>query len=156
VDLVLWLGGAVRSVTAQTATLERDIESEDIGAALLRFESGALGVLQVSVLTYPRNLEGSLTVLGDRGSVKIGGTAVNRIDHWLFDEYDEDDRLVAVANSEPPTVYGFGHEPYYRNVLAVLRGEAEAGTDGHEGRKSLRLIRGIYESAATGREVLLT
>jgi UDP-N-acetyl-2-amino-2-deoxyglucuronate dehydrogenase len=87
--------------------------------------------------------------------VRIGGTAVNRIEHWSFADYDDDDKLVEAANSNPPSVYGFGHEPYYRNVLKVLRGEAVADTDGRGGRKSLELILGIYESAKTGREVPL-
>jgi UDP-N-acetyl-2-amino-2-deoxyglucuronate dehydrogenase len=153
VDLLQWLVGPVESVMAKTATQARRIEAEDSGVALLKFRSGALGVIEVSVLTYPRNLEGSITILGERGSVKIGGTAVNRVEHWLFAEYDDDDKLVEAANTNPPNVYGFGHEGYYRNVLPVLRGEAKADTDGRAGRKSLELILGIYESAKTGREV---
>jgi UDP-N-acetyl-2-amino-2-deoxyglucuronate dehydrogenase len=105
------------------------------------------------VLTYPRNLEGSITILGEKGSVKVGGTAVNRVETWLFAEYDDDDKLVEAANTNPPNVYGFGHEGYYRNVLKALRGDARADTDGRAGRKSLELILGIYESAKTGREV---
>ena len=153
VDLMQWLVGPVESVMAKTATQARRIEAEDSGVALLKFRSGALGVIEVSVLTYPRNLEGSITILGEKGSVKIGGTAVNRVEHWLFAEYDDDDKLVEAANTNPPTVYGFGHEGYYRNVLRVLRGEARPDTDGRAGRKSLELILGIYESAKTGREV---
>jgi UDP-N-acetyl-2-amino-2-deoxyglucuronate dehydrogenase len=153
VDLMQWLVGPVESVMAKTATQARRIEAEDSGVAVMRFRSGALGVLEVSVLTYPRNLEGSITLLGEKGSVKIGGTAVNRVEHWAFADYDDDDKLVDAANTAPPTVYGFGHEGYYRNVLAVLRGEARAETDGRAGRKSLELILGIYESAKTGREV---
>jgi UDP-N-acetyl-2-amino-2-deoxyglucuronate dehydrogenase len=105
------------------------------------------------VLTYPKNLEGSITILGETGSVKIGGTAVNRVEHWTFAHYDDDDKLVESANTNPPNVYGFGHEGYYRNVLGVLRGETKADTDGRAGRKSLELILGIYESAKTGCEV---
>jgi UDP-N-acetyl-2-amino-2-deoxyglucuronate dehydrogenase len=153
VDLMQWLVGPVESVMAKTATQARRIEAEDSGVAVLKFRSGALGVLEVSVLTYPRNLEGSITLLGEKGSVKIGGTAVNRVEHWAFADYDDDDKLVEAANTTPPNVYGFGHEGYYRNVLAVLRGEAKAETDGRAGRKSLELILGIYESAKTGREV---
>ncbi len=153
VDLMQWLVGPVESVMARTATQARRIEAEDSGAAIMRFRSGALGVLEVSVLTYPRNLEGSITLLGEKGSVKIGGTAVNRVEHWSFADYDDDDKLVDAANTAPPTVYGFGHEGYYRNVLSVLRGEAKAETDGRAGRKSLELILGIYESARTGHEV---
>ena len=153
VDLMQWLVGPVESVMAKTATQARRIEAEDSGMAVLKFRSGALGVLEVSVLTYPRNLEGSITILGERGSVKIGGTAVNRVEHWLFAEYDDDDKLVEAANTNPPTVYGFGHEGYYRNVLPVLRGVAKPDTDGRAGRKSLELILGIYESARTGCDV---
>jgi UDP-N-acetyl-2-amino-2-deoxyglucuronate dehydrogenase len=155
VDLIQWLAGPVESVVAITATQERKIEAEDSGAAVLHFENGGIGVIDVTMLTYPRNLEGSITILGDRGSVKIGGTAVNRIDTWMFAEYDDDDKLVDAASTNPPSVYGFGHEGYYRNVVSVLRGEAEPGTDGSEGRKSLEIILAIYESARTGRRVQL-
>jgi UDP-N-acetyl-2-amino-2-deoxyglucuronate dehydrogenase len=153
VDLIQWLVGPVESVMAKTATLARRIEAEDTGIAVLKFRSGALGVIEVTMLTYPRNLEGSITILGEKGSVKVGGTAVNRVEHWTFADYDDDDKLVESTATNPPTVYGFGHEGYYRNVLAVLRGRATAETDGRAGRKSLELILGIYESAKTGREV---
>jgi UDP-N-acetyl-2-amino-2-deoxyglucuronate dehydrogenase len=155
VDLIQWLMGPVESVMAKTATLARRIETEDSGVAILKFRSGALGAIEVTMLTYPRNLEGSITLLGEKGTVKIAGTAVNRVEHWQFAEYDDDDKLIEAASTSPPTVYGFGHEGYYRNVLAVLRGEAPPETDGRAGRKSLELILGIYESAKTGREVPL-
>ena len=153
VDLIQWLVGPVETVMAKTATQARRIEAEDSGVALLKFRSGALGLIEVNVLTYPRNLEGSITILGEKGSVKIGGTAVNRVEHWLFADYDDDDKLIESASTNPPNVYGFGHDGYYRNVLSVLRGEAQPQTDGRAGRKSLELILGIYESAKIGREV---
>jgi UDP-N-acetyl-2-amino-2-deoxyglucuronate dehydrogenase len=155
VDLMQWLVGPVESVIAKTATLARKIEAEDSGAAVLKFRNGALGVIEVTMLTYPKNLEGSFTLIGEKGTVKIGGTAVNKIEHWAFANADPDDAAVAAVNTDPPSVYGFGHEPYYRNVLRVLRGEAVPDTDGRGGRKSLELILGIYESAKTGREVPL-
>lgn len=155
VDLIQWLVGPVESVMAKTATLARRIETEDTGVAILKFRSGALGVIEVTMLTYPRNLEGSITILGEKGTVKIGGTAVNRVEHWAFAEYDDDDKLVESASTNPPTVYGYGHRGYYANVLAVLLGKARPDTDGRAGRKSLELILGIYESARTGREVTL-
>jgi UDP-N-acetyl-2-amino-2-deoxyglucuronate dehydrogenase len=155
VDLVQWLMGPVESVMAKTATLARRIETEDTGIAILKFRSGALGTIEVTMLAYPRNLEGSITILGEKGSAKVGGTAVNKIEHWQFAEYDDDDKLVGAVDTNPPNVYGLGHQGYYRNVLAVLRGEAKPDTDGRAGRKSLELILGIYESAKTGREVPL-
>ena len=156
VDLLQWLVGPVESVMAKTATLARQIEAEDTGAAVLRFRTGAIGVIQVTMLTHPRNLEGSVTIVGEKGTVKIGGTAVNKVEHWSFADYDDDDKLIDAVSTTPPSVYGFGHEGYYRNVLSVLRGEASAGTDGRSGRKSLELILAIYESARTGRNVELS
>ena len=153
VDLMQWLMGPAESVMAKTATQARRIEAEDSGVAVVKFRSGALGVMEVSVLTFPKNLEGSITLLGETGSVKIGGTAVNRVDHWEFADYDDDDKLVDAAATAPPSVYGFGHVPYYENVVAALKGQGKADTDGRAGRKSLELILGIYESAKTGREV---
>jgi len=155
VDLIQWLVGPVESVVAKTATQARRIEAEDSGVAVLRFRSGAIGVIEVNVLTYPRNWEGSVTIIGERGTAKIGGTAVNKVEHWTFADYDDDDKLVDGVATQPASVYGFGHEGYYRNVLAVLRGEAQPETDGRAGRKSLELILGIYESAKTGRDVPL-
>jgi UDP-N-acetyl-2-amino-2-deoxyglucuronate dehydrogenase len=146
VDLIQWLVGPVESVMAKTATLARRIEAED---------SGAIGTIEVTMLTFPKNLEGSITILGEKGTVKIGGTAVNKVEHWLFADYDDDDKFIEQANTNPPSVYGFGHEAYYRNVIGVLRGEAVPDTDGRAGRKSLELILGIYESAKTGRDVPL-
>jgi UDP-N-acetyl-2-amino-2-deoxyglucuronate dehydrogenase len=157
VDMIQWLVGPVDSVSAKTATLARRIESEDTGVAILRFRNGALGVIEVTMLTYPRNLEGSLTVIGEKGTVKVGGTALNRIEHWEFAEYDDDDREAEALRGmpNPLSVYGSGHHAYYENVVRVLSGEEAPGTDGREGRKSLELILGIYESARTGREVTL-
>ncbi len=155
VDLVQWLVGPVESVMAKTATLARRIEAEDTGMAILKFANGALGSIQVTMLSFPKNLEGSITILGEKGSAKIGGTAVNRVEHWAFADYDDDDKLIEQAATAPPNVYGFGHEGYYRNVLAALRGETRPDTDGRGGRKSLELILAIYESARTGCEVRL-
>lgn len=157
VDMLQWLIGPVESVMACTATLARKIEAEDSGAAVLRFRSGAIGVIEVTMLTFPRNLEGSVAVLGERGTVKIGGTAMNRIETWDFAEYDDDDREIEVLKltPNPTSIYGAGHRPYYENVVRALRGEAAAGTDGRDGRKSLELILGIYESAKSGQAVPL-
>ncbi len=155
VDLIQWLVGPVESVMAQTATMARRIEAEDSGVAILKFRSGALAAIEVTMLTYPRNIEGSITILGEKGTVKIGGTAVNKVEHWIFADYDDDDKLIEQSNTNPASVYGFGHLPYYRNVVDALRGAARPDTDGRAGRKSLEIILGIYESAKTGREVPL-
>ena len=155
VDLMQWLVGPVESVMAKTSTLSRKIEAEDTGMAVIKFRSGALGSIQVTMLTYPKNLEGSITILGEKGTVKIGGTAVNKVEHWEFADADDDDKLLEQADTAPSSVYGFGHEGYYRNVLSTLGGTTRPETDGRGGRKSLELILGIYESARTGTEVAL-
>lgn len=155
VDLLDWLIGPVESVMAYTGTLARNIEVEDSGVATIRWRSGAMGTLNVTMLTYPKNLEGSITILGERGTVRIGGLAVNEIQHWEFAEPRPEDEHIKQANYATTSVYGFGHPLYYDNVINTLRGEAEAETDGREGLKSLELLIAMYLSARDGRRVAL-
>ena len=155
VDLVQWLGGDVVEVEAITGTLARRIEAEDAGAAVLRFRSGAIATIAVSMLVYPKNLEGSITLMGLRGTARVGGIALNRIDQWDFDQAQDEDGGIRESGYTPPTVYGHGHTGYYRNVIDVLRGRDQARTDGREGRKSLELILAIYQAAREGRRVTL-
>jgi UDP-N-acetyl-2-amino-2-deoxyglucuronate dehydrogenase len=155
VDLVDWLIGPVESVQAYVATLARDIQVEDTATVGIRWRSGALGSINVTMLSYPRNLEGSITVLGENGTAKIGGVAVNQIQHWEFADADADDELVKYASYETASVYGFGHPSYYDNVIRTLRGEAEADTDGREGLRSLEILIASYLSARDGRRVAL-
>jgi UDP-N-acetyl-2-amino-2-deoxyglucuronate dehydrogenase len=155
VDLLDWLIGPVESVMAYTGTLARNIEVEDTAVAALKWRNGAMGSVNVTMLTYPKNLEGSITILGERGSVRVGGVAVNQIQHWEFDAPHEMDAGVADANYQTTSVYGFGHPLYYDNVIRVLRGEAVAETDGREGLKSLELLIAMYLSARDGKRVNL-
>ena len=155
VDLIDWIVGPVESLQAYTATLARDIEVEDTGVISLRWRNGALGSMNVTMLTYPRNLEGSITILGETGTVKIGGVAVNEVQQWDFATPHEDDLLVREASYQTTSVYGFGHPLYYDNVIKVLRGEAEPETDGREGLKSLEVLVAAYMSARDGKRVAL-
>lgn len=155
VDLLDWLIGPVESVQAYTATLARNIEVEDSGVMNLRWRSGALGAVNVTMLTYPKNMEGSITVIGEKGTVRIGGVAVNQIQHWEFSEPHEDDEKVKTANYQTSSVYGFGHPLYYDNAIKVLRGEAAPETDGREGLRSLEILIATYLSARDGRRVAL-
>lgn len=155
VDLLDWLIGPVESVMAYTGTLARNIEVEDTGVAALKWRNGAMGSINVSMLTYPKNLEGSITVLGQRGSVRLGGVAVNEIQHWEFDTRHAMDERVETASYETTSVYGFGHPLYYDNVIRALRGEVEPETDGREGLKSLELLIAMYRSARDGKRVNL-
>jgi len=154
-DSLQWLGGPIDSVTAMTGTLARRMEAEDTGSAVIKYKSGAIGNLNVSMLTYPGNLEGSLTILGQKGTVRLGGVALNRIVEWSFDEWDKDDELVATSSYDPPDIYGYGHRGYYSNVLKALRGNMSECADGPEGRKSLELISAIYKSSEEGRTIRL-
>ncbi len=155
VDLLDWLIGPIESVQAYTATLARNIEVEDTGVVAVRWRSGALGSLNVTMLTYPQNLEGSITIIGEKGTVRIGGVAVNEVQHWSFAEPSEDDADVAAASYQTTSVYGFGHPLYYENVVETLRGRAEAETDGREGLKSLEVLIATYMSARDGRRISL-
>ncbi len=155
VDLLEWLGGPVESVMAYAGTLARDIQVEDTGVAALKWRSGAMGTINVTMLTYPKNFEGSITILGDRGSVRVGGVALNEIQHWEFDKEHEMDAQVKEASYGITSVYGFGHALYYENVIQSLRGECDPATDGREGLKSLELLIAMYRSARDGRRVNL-
>jgi UDP-N-acetyl-2-amino-2-deoxyglucuronate dehydrogenase len=155
VDALYWLLGNVDNVMAYTATMARRIEAEDTGCAILHFRNGIIATLNVTMLTFPKNFEGSITIIGEKGTVKIGGVAVNKIEKWEFEDYDDDDRIAQDANYQPPNVYGFGHNPYYRNVIDVLLGKDVPSTDGRDGRKSVEIIQAIYRSAKNGKRISL-
>lgn len=155
VDLVDWLIGPVESVQAYVATLARNIQVEDTATVGVRWRSGTLGSVNVTMLTYPKNLEGSITIIGETGTVRIGGVAVNEIQTWEFADRQPEDERIKSANYETTSVYGFGHPLYYDNVIRSLRGEAEPETDGREGLRSLELLIASYLSARDGRRVAL-
>jgi UDP-N-acetyl-2-amino-2-deoxyglucuronate dehydrogenase len=155
VDLLDWIAGPVESVMAYTGTLARNIEVEDTGVAALKWRNGAMGSINVTMLTYPKNLEGSITILGERGSARIGGVAVNEIKHWEFDAGDPMDAEIHDASYQTTSVYGFGHPLYYDNVINTMRGDAQPETDGREGLKSLELLIALYMSARDGKRINL-
>ncbi len=154
VDLLDWLIGPVEKVQAMMSTT-RDIEVEDTGVLNVRWRNGALGSMSVTMLTYPQNLEGSITILGEKGTVRVGGVAVNDIQLWQFAESKDYDQLIHEANYQTTSVYGFGHPLYYENVVDTLRGDAEPETDGREGLKSLELLIAAYLSARDGKTISL-
>ena len=154
VDLLEWLVGPVEKVQAMSSTT-RDIEVEDTGVWNVRWRNGALGSMSVTMLTYPKNMEGSITILGEHGSVRVGGVAVNDIELWEFADARDYDSHVRDASYQTTSVYGHGHPLYYQNVIQVMRGEAEPETDGREGLKSLELLIAAYLSARDSRTVSL-
>jgi predicted dehydrogenase len=155
IDLLQWLLGPVESVKAYISTRLVNIEAEDTGVAVLKFKGGALGVVEATTATRPKDLEGSISVLGEKGSVVVGGFSVNRMVTWNFAEPAVEDQEAQMAITDPPNVYGFGHQPFYEDVIACLDSGRRSMLDGPEGRKSLEIINALYESAFTGREVHL-
>jgi len=156
VDLLEWMMGDVESVFAKSMTALVDIEAEDTAIVTLKFKNGALGIIEATTAVRPRDLEGSISVLGEKGTVEIGGFAVNKMVHWNFTEKIEgDDEVMEKYSVNPPNVYGFGHQAYYEHVVdSILNNKAHL-VDGLVGRKSLELVTAIYESIETGREVFL-
>ncbi len=156
VDLLEWMMGDVESVFAKSRTALVDIETEDTAVVVLRFRSGALGIIEATTATRPRDLEGSISILGARGTVEIGGFAVNHMKVWEFEDAVPDDaQVMAKFSVNPPNVYGFGHQAYYEHVVDCIANGREQLVDGLVGRKSLELIAAIYESIETGEEVSL-
>lgn len=146
VDLVEWLNGPVESIQAMMSTT-RNIETEDTGVLNIKWRNGTLGSMAVSMLTYPKNLEGSITVLGETGTVRVGGMAVNKIKTWEFSDKKDYDKEIEVSNYETDSVYGFGHLKFYDNVIDVFRGRAEPSSDGREDLKLLELLTACYRAA---------
>lgn len=156
VDLLEYMMGDVESVFAKSMTALVDIEAEDTAIVTLKFKNGALGIIEATTAVRPKDLEGSLSVLGEKGSVEIGGFAVNKMIHWNFtNPIDGDDEVMEKYSVNPPNVYGFGHQAYYEHVVDSILNDKAQLVDGLIGRKSLELITAIYESIETGKEVFL-
>lgn len=142
-DLLLWMLGPVRSVCAMTATRLVDIESEDTAAAVLRFASGALGIVEATTAARPVDLEGSISILGERGTVVVGGHAANELVTWQL------------ADAPPEAPDRSGYPAFLEDAIRHIHGDRVEVVDGHEARKSIELIAAIHESARTGREIEL-
>ena len=156
IDLLEWMMGKVDSVYAKGIHALADIEAEDTAAVILKFRNGGLGIIEATTAVRPKDLEGSISILGEKGSVEIGGFAVNKIIHWQFsDELPEDKEVLEKYSVNPPNVYGFGHQAYYEHVVDCILNDKPALIDGIEGRKSVELISAIYESMETRKEVFL-
>lgn len=156
VDLLEWMMGDVESVFARSSTALAKIEAEDTAVVVLKFSSGALGIIEATTAARPTDLEGSLSLLGEGGTVEIGGFAVNEMKVWRFvTPQDGDDTVLSKFSVNPPSVYGFGHQAYYEHVVDCIEHDKRHLVDGLEGRRSLELINAIYESIETGLEVKL-
>jgi len=155
IDMLLWIMGEVESVMAKTARRLVNIEAEDTGVAILKFKNGALGIIEATTATRPKDLEGSISILGEKGSVEIGGFFMNELKTWNFIEPDEMDIDIWDKFAKVPNEHGWNHTEFFKDVINSLRNNRKGLIDGLEGRKSVELINAIYESAETGKEVFL-
>ena len=156
IDLLSWMLGDVESVFAKGIKASARIESEDTGVVVLKFRNGALGTIEATTAVRPNDLEGSLSLMGERGSVEIAGFAVNQLRSWRFvDNVPEDADTLGRCSENPPTVYGFGHARFLESVVASIRDDRPPAVDGRDGRRALELIVAIYESIASETEVRL-
>ncbi|MEZ4663102.1 MAG: Gfo/Idh/MocA family oxidoreductase [Caldilineaceae bacterium] len=156
IDALQWFMGPVQAVSAYTATLAHQMEAEDVGVVALRFAGGALGTIEGSTLTWPQNLEGSVALFGQHGSVKIGGTALNRIVLWKVDgQLEQEAEILTAQRVDPPSVYGYSHKAVIEDFTHALLDNRPPGTPGEEARKSVELVLAIYESARLGKEITL-
>ena len=156
VDMLEWMMGDVESVFAKMTTALADVETEDTAIVTLKFKNGALGIIEATTATRPTNLEGSISILGEHGTVVVGGVAVNEMQTWVFeDKQDGDSNVLEEFSVNPPNVYGFGHQAYYEHVVDCVESGSANLVDGLQGRKSIELISAIYESAETGKEIFL-
>lgn len=148
IDMLQWMFGAVDEVFAFTARELVNIQAEDTGVATVRFTSGALGTVEATTAARPKDMEASISVLGEHGTVEIGGFALNEMKQWEFDQaWDDDEDVISTYRTNPPSVYGFGHHEFLADVLKSIEQGRPPRIGPREGRKSLELIVAIYESA---------
>ena len=158
IDLLRWMmGDEVEEVMAYTDQLQHPyLEAEDLGLAIVRFSNGAYGLIEGTTNVYPKNLEETLYLFGEKGTVKAGGTSDNIIEEWNFaDGLDDPDFVKATYHENPPNVYGFGHTPLYADVIEAIRDHRPPYIDGRAGKRALEMILAIYKSAAEHRPVKL-
>jgi UDP-N-acetyl-2-amino-2-deoxyglucuronate dehydrogenase len=155
IDMLAWMMGDVESVMSMTATRLAAIEAEDTGVAALRFCNGALGMIEATTATRPRDLEGSISILGEKGAVEIGGFFMNELKTWQFKEPLPGDEEVFEKWGRNPDLPAWNHEQYLRDVIRCLQEDRRGLVEGLEGRKSLELINALYESAESGQMVSL-
>ena len=154
IDLLEWMLGEPTEVFAKGKTFLADIETEDTGVAVITFKSGAIGIVEATTATRPNDLEGSISILGENGSVVIAGFAVNEMQTWSFsNKLPGDDDVLRLYRENPPDVYGFGHLKYLENVCDVILEDEKPCVDGAEGKKSIILINAIYDSMKSKKEV---
>lgn len=158
IDLLRWMmGNEIVEVVGMTDNLNHDyIQAEDLGIALVKFANGSYGIIEGTTNVYPKNLEETLYMFGEKGTVKVGGKSVNIIEEWMFaDQKDNSEEVKANYKENPPSVYGFGHTPLYADVIDAINNDRDPYVTAEDGRRALELVLAIYKSAAEGKSVKL-
>lgn len=158
IDLLRWMmGNEVTEVFAYTDKLNHHyIQAEDLGIALVKFANGSYGIIEGTTDIYPKNLEETLYIFGEKGTVKAGGQSVNVIEEWRFsDLLDDPEEVKATYHENPPNVYGFGHTALFADVIEAIREDREPKVNAEDGKRALELVLGIYKSAAEGKPIKL-
>jgi UDP-N-acetyl-2-amino-2-deoxyglucuronate dehydrogenase len=155
IDLLVWMMGEVDNVVATTATRLMDIETEDTGGALIEFKSGALGIIEITTATRPKDLEGSISILGEKGSVEVGGFFVNKLKTWNFEDSHPMDNDIWENHSSVPDERAWNHTELFKDVISSLIQGSRGLIEGDDARKAVQLIDAIYQSARTKERVYL-
>ena len=156
IDLLIWMmGGEPVEVMAYTDRLKHDyIEAEDLGLAVVKFANGTYGMIEGTTNVYPKNLEETLYIFGEKGTVKAGGASVNKIEEWNFSDALDDAKQVKAEFAEnPPNIYGFGHTPLYADMIHAIEHDHDPLVTAEDGKKAMAMILAIYKSAAEGKPV---
>ena len=157
-DLLRWMmGNEVTEVFAYTDNLNHSyIEAEDLGLALVKFSNGSYGIIEGSTVIYPKNLEETLYLFGEKGTVKAGGHSVNIIEEWRFsDMLDDPEEVKATYHENPPNIYGFGHTPLFTDMIEAIKEDRDPKVTAEDGKRAVELVLAIYKSAAEGKPVKL-
>lgn len=158
IDLLRWMmGDEVEEVVGMTDRLNHPyIDCEDLGIALVRFKNGSYGIIEGTTDVYPKNMEETLYLFGERGTVKAGGASVNKIEAWQFaDGQDKEETIIDEFHENPPNIYGFGHTPLYADMIDAIKNNREPYVNGEAGRRALEMVLAIYKSAAEGKPIKL-
>jgi UDP-N-acetyl-2-amino-2-deoxyglucuronate dehydrogenase len=158
IDLLRWMMGSdIIEVYGITDNQNHDfIEAEDIGIALVKFANGSYGVIEGTTNIYPKNLEETLYIFGEKGTVKAGGKSVNIIEEWQFaDKLDDPELIKRQYNENPPNIYGFGHKPLYKDMIEAITYDRQPYVTAEDGRRAVELVLAIYKSQKEGKVVKL-
>ena len=158
IDLLRWMMGSdIEEVVGMTDRLNHPyIEAEDLGIALIKFKNGSYGIVEGTTDVYPKNLEETLYIFGEKGTVKAGGQSVNIIEEWNFsDMLDDPVKIKERFHENPPSIYGYGHKPLYADMIHAIKQDRQPYVNAVEGKKALELVLAIYKSAETGQPIKL-